>query len=176
MLCNNTIIIILWFTYLSLCTKTLFFFFYKCHHPNFHKPKVLWWLVELWKVIVYLELTVFHNQEVDFLAYLKKFWAIGSNLFCNFSVCFSSEQCSTLYVASWGFLGGSDGKENVYAKQETQVQYLGQEDLLEKRMAPTSVLLPGKSHGQRSLAGYSPQGCKESDMTKWLTLSLSGIL
>ena len=28
---------------------------------------------------------------------------------------------------------------------------------------PTPVLLPGKSHGQRSLAGYSPQGCKESD-------------
>ena len=24
----------------------------------------------------------------------------------------------------------------------------------------------GKSHGQRSLAGYSPQGCKESDMTE----------
>ena len=28
---------------------------------------------------------------------------------------------------------------------------------------PTPVLLPGESHGQRSLAGYSPQGCKESD-------------
>ena len=31
---------------------------------------------------------------------------------------------------------------------------------------PTPVLLPGKSHGQRSLAGYSPQGCKELDMTE----------
>ena len=27
-------------------------------------------------------------------------------------------------------------------------------------MAPTPVFLPGKSHGQRSLAGYSPWGCK----------------
>ena len=27
------------------------------------------------------------------------------------------------------------------------------------------VVLPGESHGQRSLAGYSPWGCKESDMT-----------
>jgi len=26
--------------------------------------------------------------------------------------------------------------------------------------------LPGESHGQRSLAGYGPQGCKESDMTE----------
>ena len=28
------------------------------------------------------------------------------------------------------------------------------------------VFLPGKSHGQRSLGGYSPWGCKESDMTE----------
>ena len=28
---------------------------------------------------------------------------------------------------------------------------------------PTSVLLPGKSHGQRSLLGYSPWGREESD-------------
>ena len=35
------------------------------------------------------------------------------------------------------------------------------------RMAwqPTPVFLPGKSHGQRSLAGYSPWGCRESDIT-----------
>ena len=31
---------------------------------------------------------------------------------------------------------------------------------------PTSVFLPGESHGQRSLAGYSPCGCKESDRTE----------
>ena len=30
---------------------------------------------------------------------------------------------------------------------------------------PTPVILPGESHGQRSLGGYSPQGHKESDMT-----------
>ena len=28
------------------------------------------------------------------------------------------------------------------------------------------VFLPGESHGQRSLEGYSPQGCKESDTTE----------
>ena len=31
---------------------------------------------------------------------------------------------------------------------------------------PSSVFLPGKFHGQRSLAGYSPCGCKESDTTE----------
>ena len=31
---------------------------------------------------------------------------------------------------------------------------------------PTLVLLPGKSYGQRRLAGYSPRGCKESYRTE----------
>ena len=31
---------------------------------------------------------------------------------------------------------------------------------------PTPVFLPGKSHGQRSLAGYSPWDCKELDRSK----------
>ena len=31
------------------------------------------------------------------------------------------------------------------------------------------MFLPGESHGQRSLVGYSPWGRKESDMTEWLT-------
>ena len=30
----------------------------------------------------------------------------------------------------------------------------------------TPVVLPGESHGQRSLAGYGPWGCKESDRTE----------
>ena len=34
---------------------------------------------------------------------------------------------------------------------------------------PTPVLLPGKSHGRRSLVGCSPWGLKESDMTEQLT-------
>ena len=38
------------------------------------------------------------------------------------------------------------------------------------------VSLPGEFHGQRSLAGYSPWGCKESDMTEWLQLSLFTLL
>ena len=38
---------------------------------------------------------------------------------------------------------------------------------------PTPVLLPGKSHGQRSLVGYSPWGCEESDMTERLHFHFS---
>ena len=50
------------------------------------------------------------------------------------------------------------------AMRETRVQSLGQEEPLEKGMAPTPVFLPGESHGQRSLEGYSPWDHKESDM------------
>ena len=38
---------------------------------------------------------------------------------------------------------------------------------------PTPVLLPGKSHGWRSLVGCSPWGCKESDMTERLHFHFS---
>ena len=35
-----------------------------------------------------------------------------------------------------------------------------------RKWQPTPVFLTGKSHGQRSLAGYSPQDCKELDTTE----------
>ena len=38
-----------------------------------------------------------------------------------------------------------------------------------RKWQPTPVLLLGEPHGQRSLVGYSPWGCKESDMTKRLS-------
>ena len=37
-----------------------------------------------------------------------------------------------------------------------------------RQWQPTPVRLPGKSHGQRSLVGYSPWGCQESDTTEQL--------
>ena len=63
--------------------------------------------------------------------------------------------------------------KNLPAMQETQVQSLGQEGALEEEMAtqPTPVFLPGKFLGQRNLAGYSPWGHKESDLTGQLILS-----
>ena len=54
--------------------------------------------------------------------------------------------------------------------QETWVRSLGQEDPLKKEWHPSPVLMPGKSHGQRSLVGYSPQGREESDTTERLHL------
>ena len=44
--------------------------------------------------------------------------------------------------------------------QETWVQSLGQEDPLEKEMAPHSSILPGEPQGQRSLAGLLFMGSR----------------
>ena len=49
--------------------------------------------------------------------------------------------------------------------QETWVCCLGHEDHLEKEMAIHSSILAWRIHRQRSLAGYSPWGHKELDMT-----------
>ena len=66
--------------------------------------------------------------------------------------------------------------KNLPATQETRVRSLGQENPLEKGWQPTSVFLPGELHGQRSLVGYSPWGCKESVMTEQLTLHYTKFL
>ena len=58
--------------------------------------------------------------------------------------------------------------ENLPARQETQemqVRSLDQEDFLKEGMVPHASILPWESHGLRSLLGYSPKGCKGSDMT-----------
>ena len=48
------------------------------------------------------------------------------------------------------------------------VEYIGR-----RQWHPIPVLLPGKSHGQRSLVGCCPWGCEESDTTEWLYFHFS---
>ena len=64
----------------------------------------------------------------------------------------------------WAFLVAQMVK-NPPAMQETEVWSLGWEDPLEKRMATHSGILTWRIPWQRSLAGYSPWGRKESDTT-----------
>ena len=49
--------------------------------------------------------------------------------------------------------------------QDTQVLSLVGKILSKRKWQPTPVFLPEKSHGQKSLVGYSPWGPKESDTT-----------
>ena len=50
---------------------------------------------------------------------------------------------------------------------------VGSEEIWRRQWQPTPVLLPGKSHGWRSLMGCSPWGCDESDMTEQLHFCFS---
>ena len=58
--------------------------------------------------------------------------------------------------------------------QEMRVRSLGLEGPLQKEMT-TPVLLPGKSHGRRSLVGYSLRGSKGLDVTEPLNNNRKGI-
>ena len=60
----------------------------------------------------------------------------------------------------------AESVKNPPTMQETQVQFLSWEDPVEKGMQTTPEFLPRQSHGQRSLAGYSPWTQKESDTTE----------
>ena len=63
---------------------------------------------------------------------------------------------------------------NPPAMQETQIRSLGREDPLEEGMAAHSSTLAWRIHGQRSLAGYSPWGGKESDSSSQLHFHFQG--
>ena len=64
--------------------------------------------------------------------------------------------------------------KNLPAMWETQVQFLGQEGLLEKAWHPLKYgNLPREFHRQRSLLGYSPWSHKESDTTEQLTHTIN---
>ena len=71
-------------------------------------------------------------------------------------------------VYAWASLVAQIVK-NLPAVQETQVWSLGPEDPQQRKWQPTPGFLPGEPHGQRSLVGYSPWSCKESDTTERLS-------
>ena len=68
---------------------------------------------------------------------------------------FAGERIGYPLQCSWASLVAQLVK-NLPALQETQVRFLGWEDPLEKEMAIHSSVLAWKSHGERSLVGYSP--------------------
>ena len=55
------------------------------------------------------------------------------------------------------------------ATLQTQPNSPGTVDFWRRKWQPTPVFLPGKSHGQRNLAGHSPWGCTESATTEHIS-------
>ena len=75
---------------------------------------------------------------------------------------------STLYFSCifeylLGFPGGSGGLRIRLQCRRPRFNGWVEETSWRRKWRPTPIFLPGKTHGQRSLAGYSPQGHKELD-------------
>ena len=79
-----------------------------------------------------------------------------------------------VFLSHLGFPGGASSVESSCQGRRHK---RGRFDLWVGRISwsrkwqPAPIFLPGKSHGQRSLAAYSPRGHKESDMTEQLSPS-----
>ena len=65
-----------------------------------------------------------------------------------------------------GFPGISTGKESACNAEDLGLIPWLRRFPWRRAWQPTSVFLPGESRGQRSLEGYSPWGCEESDTTE----------
>ena len=101
----------------------------------------MWFIIELWESSVVFVLDI---------SPLLDLWFTDIFSFCDVLVALKHLLVTVKHLPTMG---------------ETRVQSLDPEYLLEKEMATYSSL-PGKSHGQRSLVGYSPWGHKELDMTE----------
>ena len=63
------------------------------------------------------------------------------------------------------FPGGTDSKESTCSAGDPgSIPVSGRSP--KEELATHSIMLPGEAHGQRSLMGYSPCGCKDSDTTE----------
>ena len=76
-----------------------------------------------------------------------------------------------MHIHIYSLPGGSDGEESTGNVGPEFNPWVG-ETPWRKAWQPTPVFWPGESHGQMSLASYSPWGHKESDTTEQLTHTL----
>ena len=72
-------------------------------------------------------------------------------------------------ILTAGFAGGTSGKESLCQRRRHERHRFDpwlRKIPWRRAWQPTPVFLSGESHGQRSLAGYSPRGCTELDVTE----------
>ena len=73
----------------------------------------------------------------------------------------------------FGCNGGSEGKASAYNAGDLGLILESGRYPWRRKWQLTPVLLPGKSHGWRSLVGYSPCSCEKLNTTEWLSLHFS---
>ena len=86
--------------------------------------------------------------------------------------CLSLTDTVSVSVREKGFPGVTSGKKSAcQCRKCKRCRFNPQDGKMpwKRKWQPTPVFLPGESHGQRSLAGYSPWGRKKSDRTEQLS-------
>ena len=95
-------------------------------------------------------------------------WHIVNQLYFNLRNVFNTPNLPNIL----GFPGSASDKEPAYqCRRHKRCRFNPwvRKKPWRREWQPAPVFLPGEFHGQRSLAGYSPQGHKELDTTEWLT-------
>ena len=86
---------------------------------------------------------------------------------------FSFQQCFTFGISYLASLVVHTVKVSCLQRRRPKFNPWVRKIPWRKAWRSTPVVLPGEFHGQRSLMGYSPWGCKDLDITEWLTLSIT---
>ena len=111
----------------------------------------------------------------NFLEWLQLyiFFSSGYQILCNCQNLFNQIFKRICYVpgTTLGVVSIADNETNHYTSWWLYFGIL--RSVRRRQWHPTPVLLPGESHGQRSLVGCSPRGCEESDMTERLHFHFS---
>ena len=130
------------------------------------------------------------TETIFFVCGLDQFWKQNHHVTtkqhvttCNNCVCIQTRMCGCalytymdahVYIYMGGdFPGGSEGKESVCQCRRCGFNSWVRKIPWRRKWLPPPLFLPGKFHRQRSLAGYSPWGLRESDTTEWLSFHAS---
>ena len=103
-------------------------------------------------------------------SHTHSWWKLKNHVMLSWKVeCLHTQQIQSVYIQ---FLWGHSSEESACQCRRHRKHRFDpwvEEIPWRRKWQPTPVFLPGKSHRQRSLAGYSPRGPKESDRTEDLS-------
>ena len=105
-----------------------------------------------------------------YLIIVKESWPQSLRIRCLtiFQLFLSHTQISLKVLWMFGFAGGTVVKNHQWVQEMQEIRLDPSVGRIpwRRKWQPTPVFLPGESHGQGSLAGYSPWGHKELDTTE----------
>ena len=83
-------------------------------------------------------------------------------------------QCLLIYILL-GLSRWLDSKESTCQCRSCKLDMLVRKIPWRRKWKPTPIFLPGKSHRQKILVGYSPWGCKKPDTIEWLNNNIHNL-